>query len=112
MLRPAPFFPLGLATLASGQVEAYDREGGAPERPIDARLFEARRAGKVETVRTLLSKGANPNAIEANDWTPLMSLEGPPDAALAIARLLVAKGARVGARQVRAGGTALTYAPS
>ncbi len=80
------------------------------QRPIDARLFEACRKGDVAAARALLAKGANPNATEANGWTPLMNPNGPPENALALAKLLIAKGDKMNAQVAGQGWTPLTNA--
>lgn len=80
----------------------------SPHPALDERLFAAVRAGKATVVRALLDKGANPNGIEANDWRPLTALGGTDAETLAVARLLVERGARVNARQRDQGWTALT----
>jgi ankyrin repeat protein len=102
---------LGLLTvaLAKGQppLQVYTTSDQEP-RSIDTKLFFAIREGKVEEVRALLAKGANANATEANGWTTLTSLGGTDAQMLAIAKLLVAKGAKVDKRQTDQGYTPLT----
>jgi ankyrin repeat protein len=78
------------------------------ERDIDARLFRACGNGDPAKVEVLLAHGANPNAVESNGWTPLLCPNGISKNALAIVKLLVAKGANVNYRQPGQGWTPLT----
>lgn len=94
------------ATMGSAGV--VDGQAIQETRPVDTALFAAIREGKVEKVRSLLAKGANVNAIEANGWTTLTSLGGTDAQMLAVAKLLIAKGAKVDKRQPDQGYTALT----
>ncbi len=62
---------------------------------LGERLFQAVQNGKVETVRVLLAKGANPNGSDASGGPYLAFLGGTPEEMLAVAKLLVVHGAKV-----------------
>lgn len=72
---------------------------------VSAAAFE----GHADTVRLLTERGANPNAKTAQDVTPLMMAAAASRPDPAIVRLLMEKGADLGARD-KAGRTALDWA--
>lgn len=77
-------------------------------REIDTKLYDAISKGDVARVARCLAAGADPNANRANGDHPLLSLR--EENTLAIAKLLVAKGADVNYRQPDQGWTPLTNA--
>lgn len=86
---------LALASSTSGFSQARVWVNDHQPRPLDEKLYAAVRDGKVEGVRALLAKGANPNAALGYADAFLAELGGTPAQQLAIAKLLVAKGARI-----------------
>lgn len=76
-------------------------------RPIDDKLFAAIRKKDAKGVKQLLNKGASPHATEANDWPAIVVAAGE---SLEIVKLLIAKGAKMDARQSHQGWTPLTQA--
>jgi ankyrin repeat protein len=111
VLVSAAFVSTGLVLACSGgQVVRPAFVVQPQERPIDQKLFTAIRAGDVDQVVRLLAKGADANANEANGLRPLLSLSGPAEKQLTIAKLLVAKGANINYRQPDQGWTPLSWA--
>jgi ankyrin repeat protein len=98
---------LWFATPATGQQERLRVHIAGDERPIDRKLFDAIRKGDAKEVSRLLSKGANANATEANDWPASVTAASQT---LELVKLLVAKGAKIDARQSDQGWTPLTQA--
>ena len=107
--RPSTIYFLAATLLASmGCEQAEPRRhvmNITQSRPIDQKLFEAIRKNDPKEVKRLLDKGANPNATEANDWPAIVEAAGQ---SLEVVKLLVAKGAKIDARQSDQGWTALT----
>lgn len=64
-------------------------------RLIDQKLIDATQKGSATTVKALLAKGANPNAVSQAGQPPLFELGGTASQRLEIAKLLLAKGAKV-----------------
>lgn len=79
---------------------------------LTGRLYSSISKGDVGRVKELLTKGADPNANNANDWRPLISLGGTDAQAFQIARLLVQYGAKVNYQQPDQGWTPLISACS
>ena len=99
--------PLLILALLPSLASPQGPRGGVS---LDEKLFAAIQTGDAPRVKALLAKGANPNATQANGWTPLLSLGSDPASSLAIARLLVAGGAEVNYRQPGTGDTPLLKA--
>ncbi len=80
---------------------------GALAGPLEDQLFEAAKNGDAGGVKALLDKGANVNAKERDDMTPLMAaaINGRVD----VVKLMIGRGADVNARDAK-GRTALKWA--
>ena len=105
-----PLLVLLLAASAATPSQGTFANGKGPSPTIDDRIYKAVQAGKVDLVRALLAKGANPNGDSNGGLSLLDNLGGTPDEMLAIAKLLVAKGAKVNPRPSGQGFTPLMNA--
>ena len=108
-----PLLVLLLAASAATPSQGTFANGKGPSPTIDDRIYkavQAVQAGKVDLVRALLAKGANPNGDSNGGLSLLDNLGGTPDEMLAIAKLLVAKGAKVNPRPSGQGFTPLMNA--
>jgi len=94
-----------LLTLLLGCNELKPEKAQQESNPLDKQqlernsgLLENARSGDEQLVKTLLTKGANINATDAEGWTPLheASVSGHTE----IAKLLIEKGAKINARDV------------
>ena len=79
-------------------------------RRIDQKLIDAVKSGKGYLVKQLIKKGANPNMNIANGWRLLLELSGPTGQQFEMAKILIAKGAKVNYCQPDQGYTPLTSA--
>ncbi|HEY6943610.1 MAG TPA: FKBP-type peptidyl-prolyl cis-trans isomerase [Candidatus Acidoferrum sp.] len=75
---------------------------------FDAALYEAANKNQIETVRKLISQGADVNAKGKNGWPALVAAAS--DGHVDMVRLLLESGAEVDAKEKQNGGTALFWA--
>jgi hypothetical protein len=86
------------STQASGDTPTYaptGHYGKAPDKVLGGNLFEAAKSGDFDTVRALLSQGANPNGTNGDGETPLHAAASANHQQVAM--LLIQKGGNVNA---------------